>query len=488
MSNIQKCKSCRGNLFTPSQPCVTQQCIQNTKCSEIIDAACIAYSGQDLLLCQEYKLISQNDNVEVALQKLFAEACDNCAMSVEITPIEGSYPSLTAVVTNGTGPYTYNWSIAQGPFVGHDILGATNLNTLDLETIGANSILANYPTTCDYLTVTNNREISWSYDYTNCAGEQIQLTLTAGEESEIICVQNWNSTLQPQDIIDDQYAICDQRELIKSTVVRLDVTDSKGCKKSVYYDYSCDCYVQTQDPEGEYTEYVGGNLQFWDYPMPEINFLDTDDTTITCAELKSFGCISPAEDLYYEYLDKRNLYLKAISCKVVTEQKGNIFEPNLCDPIDYTTWNPNGLADQTITNKGRLRLAKVDYGCPEYTFWSWNNVHYNSLNGDRIVDRLPMVKNHITYLPDVPFISQIPTTGKPGDFFKCNEDGLFYTWDPTLNQFSSALGEAVLDVVVQKRAKRDAQLKAWGELLFAQSSFLLAVDILALHRYKYELI
>ena len=489
MSNIQKCKSCRGNLFTPSQPCVTQQCIQTTKCSEIIDAACIAYSGQDLLLCQEYKLISQNDNVEVALQNLFASACDNCAMSVEITPVEGSYPSLTAAVTNGTGPYTYNWSIAQGPFVGHDILGATNLNTLDLETIGANSILANYPTTCDYLTVTNNRLISNTYEYTNCAGEQLQFTLTAGEESEIICVQNWDTPLQPEDVIDDKSTICDQRELIKSTVVRLDVTDSKGCKKSVYYDFSCDCYVQTQEPEGEYTEYLGGNLQFWDFPFPGINFLDRDDTTITCSELKSFGCFI-TEDFISDYRDARDLFLKGANCIVTAEQRGFTPEQNCLNdiPLDYTPWEPGGMADQTIQYKGRLTTVNIDYGCPEYTYWTWGNVHYNILNGDRIVDRLPTVKDHMVVLPAVDLISQIPTTGIPGEYFECIEDGNTYAWDPTINQFSSILGLAIDDVISQKRAKRDAQLKAWGELVIAQQAFLLAADTFPLHRYKYELI
>jgi hypothetical protein len=493
MSNIQKCKSCRGNLFTPSQPCITQECIQNTKCSEIIDAACIAYSGQDLLLCQEYNLILQNDNVEVALQKLFAAACDNCAMSVEVTSVEGSYPSLTAAVTNGTGPYTYNWSIAQGPFVGHDILGDTDLNTLDLETIGANSILANYPTTCNYLTVTNNRATSRFYEYTNCAGEELSFTLTAEEESEIICVQNWNIALEPEDIIDDKSTICDQRELIKSTVVRLDVTDSKGCVKSVYYDYSCDCYVQTQDPEGVYTEYVGGNLKLWDLPTAGVNFLDRDDTTITCSELKSFGCITPSETLYYEYREKKDDFYKATSCLVTSEQSSLTPEqiaiqcaPDL--PVDYSPWLPNGLADQTIVNKGRLSLAKIDFGCPEYTFWIWNNVHYTSLNGDRIVDRLPTVKDHMIILSPINLISEIPTIGTPGDIVRCDEANNFYAWDPTLNQYTSELGQAIADILNLKRAKRDAQLKAWNELMLAQESFLLCVETLPLHRYKYELI
>jgi len=547
MSNIQKCKSCRGNLFTPSQPCVTQQCIQNTKCSEIIDAACIAYSGQDLLLCQEYKLISQNDNVEVALQNLFASACENCAMSVEITPVEGSYPSLTAAVTNGTGPYTYNWSIAQGPFVGHDVLGSTNLNTLDLEGIGANSILANYPTTCDYVVLTNFNVTVTTYQYRNCDDELITLTLDPNETipspicvkqwitplgpndaidkflnlknnralgtpnvtytytacdggtypftlpaqaSVDLCVRKWVSTLTAQDVITYAPTICDQREVIKSTVVRLDVTDSKGCKKSVYYDFSCDCYVQTQEPEGQYTEYLGGNLQFWDFPSSDINFLDRDDTTITCSELKSFGCLV-TEDFVNDYRDLRVDFYIGTTCIVVAEQDSSdpeqVCASNL--PLDYTTWDPNGYADQTIVNKGRLTTVNIDFGCPEYTFWTWSNVQFLSLNGDRIVDRLPTVKDHMVKLPDVTLISQIPTTGKPGEYLECDQDGNFYAWDPTLNQFSSVLGMAIeTTILIFKRARRDAQLKAFNELVIAQQAFLLAADTLPLHRYKYELI
>ena len=548
MSNIQKCKSCRGNLFTPSQPCVTQQCIQNTKCSEIIDAACIAYSGQDLLLCQEYKLISQNDNVEVALQNLFASACDNCAMSVEITPVEGSYPSLTAAVTNGTGPYTYNWSIAQGPFVGHDVLGATNLNTLDLEGIGANSILANYPTTCDYIVLTNFNVTEKTYEYINCDNELITLTLEPNETtpspicvkewliplgpndaidtflnlknnraigtpnvsytlidcegltysftlpaqaSTDMCVRKWISTLTAQDVITYAPTICDQREVIKSTVVRLDVTDSKGCKKSVYYDFSCDCYVQTQEPEGKYTEYLGGNLQFWDYPMPGINFLDRDDTIISCSELKSFGCISPTVSFNDDYRDLRDDFYKGSTCVVVAEQSLKDPEQECVNdlPLNYSIWNPNGIADQTIVKKGRLTTVNIDFGCPEYTYWAWSNVQFPSLNGDRIVDRLPTVKDHMVRLTPVDLISQIPTTGKPGDFFECDEDNKYYAWDPTINQFSSALGQEIEgSIQVIKRARRDAQIKAFGELVLAQETFLLAADILPLHRYKYELI
>ena len=546
MSNIQKCKSCRGNLFTPSQPCVTQQCIQDTKCSEIIDAACIAYSGQDLLLCQEYKLISQNDNVEVALQKLFTTACENCAMSVEITPLEGSYPSLTAVVTNGTGPYTYNWSIAQGPFVGHDILGATNLNTLDLEGIGANSILANYPTVCDYIVLTNFNVTVKTYQYINCDGESITLTLDPDETIPLpicvnqwitplgpndaidkflnlknnralgtpdvtytyttcdggtypftlpaqasvdLCVRKWVSTLTAQDVITYAPTICDQREVIKSTVVRLDVTDSKGCKKSVYHDFSCDCYVQTQEPEGKYTEYLGGNLQFWDYPMPGINFLDRDDTIITCSELKSFGC-TITQDFISDYITARNLFHKGATCIPAAEQDGKNPEVNCVNdlPLDYTPWEPNGMADQTIQYKGRLTTVNIDFGCPEYTYWRWNNVHYNILNGDRIVDRLPTVKNHMVLLPDIDLISQIPTTGIPGQFFECIENGKIYAWDPTINQFNYDLGAAIDDITIIKRAKRDAQLKAFNELVLAQQAFLLAADTFPLHRYKYELI
>jgi hypothetical protein len=547
MSNIQKCKSCKSISLTTPEPCVTQQCIQNTKCSEIIDAACIAYSGQDLLLCQEYELISKDDNIEVALQKLFAAACDNCAMSVEVTSVEGSYPSLTAAVTNGTGPYIYNWSIAQGPFVGHDILGATNTNTLDLESIGANSILANYPTVCDYVVLTNFNDEDKTYVYINCDNEQVQFTLSfeetvpepicvkqwitplgpndavdkflnlknnrtigtpavtyslmdcdgnsysfqlSAQSSVDICVRLWISTLTAQDVITYAPRICDQREVIKSTVVRLDVTDSKGCKKSVYYDFSCDCYVQTQEPEGVYTEYLGGNLQFVEFPFPDIIFLDRDDTTITCSELKSFGCISPTVNLLSDYRTARDLFIKGANCTAISGQSGYTPEQKCPDdlPLDYTPWEPGGMADQTIQYKGRLSTVNIDFGCPEYTFWRWNNVHYNSLNGDRIVDRLPTVKNHMVVLPVVNLISQIPNTGIPGEYVFCEENSKTYAWDPTLNNFDFALGEAIDDILTQKRAKRDAQLKAFNELVLAQQAFLLSADTFPLHRYKYELI
>lgn len=491
MSNIQKCKSCKGNLFTAPQPCITQECIQNTKCSEIIDAACIAYSGQDLLLCQEYKLISQNDNVEVALQKLFTAACENCAMSVLISGIEGSYPSLTATVTNGTGPYTYNWSIVQGPFVGHDVLGDTNLSTLDLDTIGANSILANYPITCNYLILTNSRSTSRNYTYINCESLQISFTLLAGESTEIICVQTWITPLQPQDLTENTSLVCDQRDVIKSTLVRLDVTDSIGCKKSVYYDFSCDCYVQEQDEEGIYSEYVGGNLQFLNFGMPGVNFLDRDDTTISCSELKSFGCISPSEVFVDDYKDLRNNYITSLGCILPSTQDKKNADTNCAAflPLDYSPWEPDGIADQTIVLKGRLSSATLDFGCPEYTYWIWNNYQFACLNGDRIVDRLPTVKDHMVLLPPVDLISEIPTVGIPGEYFWCNEDNLFYAWDPTINQFSSDLGDcAIGEVLILKRQRRDNQQFLWNDLILAQQTFLLAADALPLHRYKYELI
>jgi hypothetical protein len=491
MSSLSNCQDCAGFSLTQPEPCITQACIQSNKCSEILDAACISFKGNNLT-CNGYTIVENGQNIESVIQNLFSYVCEECDLTVNITGAEASYPSLTSVVSGGTAPYTYSWSIVQANAVAHNIIGPTNESTLNLETVSINSLLSNVPFACQILTLENTSAFQKLYTYVNCDGEQVNLTLAVGETSEIFCKHEWLTPLQPTDIVTTIGTTCDQRKFVKSTFVRLDVTDAKGCTKATYFDYACDCYVQPMDTPGEYTEYIGGDLLLTDFVIPDANFLDREDQIISCDELKNFSCNGSDDPLVSQYRSVRNLFNKASVCKVISEQKGiAIDNPNagcIIQDYSFTPWEPGNLADQTIIYKGRLSLAKVDYGCPEYTFWRWDNLVYPQLNNQTLAQRLPNVKTNMKVLPAATLIVDIPTTGVEGDWLYCFEDVNYYAWDPVLNAFSFVLGTIISENIdVIKRARRDAQLKEFGEVILAQKPFLWAVDIF-LHRYKYELI
>ena len=134
-----KCEDCGcKDTFLPVAPCSDPaQCPSPEKCEETFDASCVIYTGSDLD-CGNSTVVATNTSIEQALQNIVTKVCQltNNVLSVSIT---NNGDELEAVVTGGAAPYQYLWSIEQGLFKGHQILGSNISSTLFLTPIPANT-------------------------------------------------------------------------------------------------------------------------------------------------------------------------------------------------------------------------------------------------------------------------------------------------------------------------------------------------------------
>jgi hypothetical protein len=133
------CPCENNNNITPNVPCTSTQ-----TCIEITSTDCVIYSGAEIK-CGDDVILVTGDSVSKALNVITELACSSspgtaCNIAITITSQAEYFPILESNVTGGTAPYTYSWSIVQGPFVGHTINGVTNAADLNLECIGANGL------------------------------------------------------------------------------------------------------------------------------------------------------------------------------------------------------------------------------------------------------------------------------------------------------------------------------------------------------------
>ena len=134
--------SCPCENNTPSTPNVP--CTPTQSCVEVISSDCVIYSGAEVK-CGNEVIVPNGSSVSNAINAIVDFACNNtsvtsCNLAVTITNQSGIFPTLESTVTGGTPPYSYSWSIVQGPFVGHTIYGATNTADLNLDCIGSNGL------------------------------------------------------------------------------------------------------------------------------------------------------------------------------------------------------------------------------------------------------------------------------------------------------------------------------------------------------------
>lgn len=72
--------------------------------------------------------------------KITVSSLIKSALSITITSQDEFFPILESNIVGGVVPYTYSWSIVQGPFVGHTINGVSTAANLNLDSIGANGL------------------------------------------------------------------------------------------------------------------------------------------------------------------------------------------------------------------------------------------------------------------------------------------------------------------------------------------------------------
>jgi hypothetical protein len=156
-----------GPLTTPA-PCNPIGCPDPYPCSEVIDAQCVLYSG-DPIICNEDTVVATNDTVADALNQVVDYFCDNsgggtvivdggdnvtvtedtignvttytinatCCPTfvVDISFSEAGGGTLSTTLINGTGPFTYEWTIEQNEFVGIAFTGPTNTSSVLIVTV-----------------------------------------------------------------------------------------------------------------------------------------------------------------------------------------------------------------------------------------------------------------------------------------------------------------------------------------------------------------
>ena len=133
-----KCGCQDTMLTTPAAFPTPVGCLAPEPCSEVLDAQCVIYTGQDIL-CDTDVVINENDSVATALKEIVNYFC----ASIPPTPIKGVLPVnivptidptiLASSIVGGTAPFTYQWSFAQNTYKGHTFNTSTALPTIKLD-------------------------------------------------------------------------------------------------------------------------------------------------------------------------------------------------------------------------------------------------------------------------------------------------------------------------------------------------------------------
>ena len=131
MSNCKKC-GCEDKFLTPA-PCPDPiGCPEPEPCSELFDAQCVQYNGEDIT-CGAETIVPTNTDLATALNSIADLACN------PVVPVANKYVQIsdtgenTAAVslTNITGPVTYQWSFASNS-TDFNFTGSTTLATVTL--------------------------------------------------------------------------------------------------------------------------------------------------------------------------------------------------------------------------------------------------------------------------------------------------------------------------------------------------------------------
>jgi hypothetical protein len=137
MSTTNKCKKCGCQdqaLTTPIVYPTPAPCPKPEPCSEAFDSKCVYYTDDDIL-CGTDIVVHQDDTIETALNDIVDYFCNNTPvptaniLKVTINKNLLDPLKLDSTIVGGTGPFIYNWSIAQNVFMGHNFNGSTTINS-----------------------------------------------------------------------------------------------------------------------------------------------------------------------------------------------------------------------------------------------------------------------------------------------------------------------------------------------------------------------
>lgn len=440
------CKNCGGSNskvvynYTPKIYTICPapaNCVDENKCSEILDAACVQYTVNNIIKCSTEDVVIQYDSAEEAFVKIINLLCERlpeplsslAADIVEETDDNG-FPKLSAIAINGVAPYIYEWKVKNDKLAPHYIEGSNTEVSLRLNCLGENAFNVDFP----------------------------------------------------QDTEDPLFNI-------KVSNVYLKITDATGATAFSHYDYMQNCYLPVAN-EPIQQEYIGSeNMLFWEYgPHPITNtfqFMDDVTELPTCESIKNFDCDMEKGT---QYRIKRDTLIKDMNENSLAYSAGNrnVFPPFFI-PLDYSIWERDGAGTQVYC--GLQQIAKtinVPKGCPACNFYWWN-IPMPDFNNQTMAERYPQDEypcpNLVSYPKLHEDIQDYPD-GEWGDVLQL-PNGDEYMWDPIDQIWSIPLYNAISDIHTTMRAKRDAWLKALVELSLAQSPFILANDYVALHLYKY---
>jgi hypothetical protein len=144
MATNNTCKKCGCEdqaLTTPIVCPTPAACPDPQPCSEAFDSQCVYYTGDDIM-CGTDIVVYQDDTVAEALNQVVDYFCNpapaQCCptFAVDISFDEQAGRALTTTLTNGTAPFTYEWTIEQNAFAGFSIAGATNGSSINLNLTG----------------------------------------------------------------------------------------------------------------------------------------------------------------------------------------------------------------------------------------------------------------------------------------------------------------------------------------------------------------
>ena len=141
-----KCIKCGcDNPYVSQPPSPTPPVCPNPQpCAEFFDAQCIVYTG-DPIICGETTIVATNDTVADALNQVVDYFCGQSTaccptFAVDINKANIEIFRLDSTLTNGTGPFTYEWTVEQNEFPGLAFTGSITSANVTLEPVPDNYV------------------------------------------------------------------------------------------------------------------------------------------------------------------------------------------------------------------------------------------------------------------------------------------------------------------------------------------------------------